>query len=176
MAATSSTPTLSGSDQSIASLTPYLLPEAATPAQAAYRIDKVLVKKGKRRMLLLQDGEPVRQYRISLGRNPKGHKLFSGDQRTPEGIYTLDARNAESDFYKSIRISYPNQEDRRKAEAWGQNPGGSIMIHGLPNDADEWAFAYTGLDWTQGCIAVNNNEMDEIWQLVQNGTTIEIRP
>ncbi|MDX1588365.1 MAG: L,D-transpeptidase family protein [Oleiphilaceae bacterium] len=149
---------------------------ATADAAKPYRVDKVLVKKSERRLWLLQEGKPVREYRISLGSNPVGHKLFSGDHRTPEGRYTLDARNANSDFYKSIRISYPNQEDRRKAEAWGQDPGDAIMIHGLPNEAEDWAFAYVGLDWTEGCIAVTNEAMDEIWQLVKNGTTIEIRP
>jgi len=149
---------------------------SSAPMRDPGPIDEILVKKGERRMMLMQNGEPVRHYRISLGRNPEGHKLYYGDKRTPEGRYTLNGRNPNSDFYKSISISYPNSEDRRKAEAWGMDPGGSIMIHGLPNDAGEWAFAFPGLDWTKGCIAVTNEEMDEIWQLVEDGTPIEIRP
>lgn len=140
------------------------------------RINQVLVRKQERRLYLMADDIVVRSYRVSLGDNPVGHKLYEGDQRTPEGSYTLDWRNSESDFYKSIHISYPNETDRSQAEAWGLDPGGSIMIHGLPNEAGDLAFAYIGLDWTNGCIAVDNAEMDEIWQLVSDGTPIKILP
>ncbi len=140
------------------------------------RINQVLVRKQERRLYLMADEIVVRSYRVSLGDNPVGHKLYEGDKRTPEGSYTLDWRNSESDFYKSIHISYPNDTDRSQAEAWGQDPGGSIMIHGLPNEAGDLAFAYIGLDWTNGCIAVDNAEMDEIWQLVSDGTPIKILP
>jgi murein L,D-transpeptidase YafK len=139
-------------------------------------VNRVLVKKGQRRLYLMNGEEIVRSYRISLGDNPEGHKLYEGDERTPEGDYTLDWRNSSSDFYKSIHISYPSAKDREMAENWGLDPGGSIMIHGLPNGAGDMAFAYTGLDWTNGCIAVNNQEMDEIWQLVNDGTPIRIIP
>ena len=139
-------------------------------------VDAVVVKKSERQLLLLSDGEPVKRYRISLGDNPVGHKLYEGDQRTPEGSYVLDWRNADSRFYKSIHISYPSYRDRELAEAWGLNPGGSIMIHGLPNEAGDLSFAYEGLDWTEGCIAVSNEAMDEIWQLVSDGTPITILP
>lgn len=140
------------------------------------QITEVLVKKQDRRMFLLAGDEVVRSYRIGLGDNPSGHKLHEGDERTPEGQYILDWRNANSDFHKSIHISYPNEEDRELAAAWGLNPGGSIMIHGLPNDVEGMEFAYLGLDWTDGCIAVSNAEMDEIWQLVTDGTRIRILP
>lgn len=139
-------------------------------------VSQVLVRKEERRLYLMSGEEIVRSYRIGLGDNPTGHKLFEGDERTPEGKYTLDWRNPESDFYKSIHVSYPNHQDRELAQAWGLDPGGSIMIHGLPNDAGEWAFAFVGLDWTDGCIAVSNEEMDEIWQLVSDGTPIHILP
>ncbi|HEA51815.1 hypothetical protein LCGC14_2506030 [marine sediment metagenome] len=139
-------------------------------------INKVLVKKGQRRLYLMNGEKVIRSYRISLGDNPEGHKLFEGDERTPEGDYTLDWRNSGSDFYKSIHISYPSGNDREMAQNWGLDPGGSIMIHGLPNGSGDMAFAYTGLDWTNGCIAVNNQEMDEIWQLVNDGTPIRIVP
>ena len=142
----------------------------------APRVNQVLVRKEERRLFLMSGDEVIRSYRISLGGNPYGHKLYEGDQRTPEGSYTLDWRNSESDFYKSIHISYPNEQDRSQAAAWGQDPGGSIMIHGLPNGAEDMAFAYLGLDWTEGCIAVANHEMDEIWQLVSDGTPIHILP
>lgn len=139
-------------------------------------VSKVRVHKEKRRMELLSGHEIVRSYRISLGNNPIGHKLYEGDSRTPEGLYTLDFRNYNSDFFKSIRISYPNERDRSQANAWGLNPGGDIMIHGLPNDAGDLAFAFAGLDWTDGCIAVSNEEMAEIWELVSVGTPIRILP
>ena len=155
-----------------------LLAITALPAMAAAdpRVDEVRVIKSERQLFLIQDGEKVREYRVSLGRNPKGHKLYEGDNRTPEGRYELDWRNANSDFHKSIHISYPNEEDRYLAQSWGLDPGSSIMIHGLPNEAGDWAFAYEGLDWTDGCIAVSNQDMDEIWELVPLGTPIEIRP
>ncbi len=139
-------------------------------------VSRVVVRKGERRLYLMDGEDVVRSYRISLGDNPEGHKLYEGDERTPEGDYTLDWRNAESDFYKSIHISYPSERDQELASAWGLDPGGSIMIHGLPNNVGDMAFAYTGLDWTDGCIAVTNEEMDEIWQLVSNGTPISIHP
>lgn len=140
------------------------------------QVSEVLVRKQERRMYLMAGDEVIRSYRIGLGDNPSGHKLYEGDERTPEGDYTLDWRNSNSDFYKSIHISYPNEEDLELASAWGLNPGGSIMIHGLPNGAEGMGFAYLGLDWTDGCIAVSNAEIDEIWQLVTDGTPIRILP
>ncbi|MGM0449695.1 MAG: L,D-transpeptidase family protein [Pseudomonadota bacterium] len=139
-------------------------------------VDRVLVLKSERQLHLIRDDERVASYRISLGPEPEGHKLFAGDNRTPEGQYQLDWRNPDSDYYRSIHISYPNREDREEAQAWGQDPGGNIMIHGLPNDAGDLAFAFEGLDWTDGCIAVDNRAMDEIWRRVTAGTPIEIRP
>jgi len=149
---------------------------ATAISDATPHADRVLVIKSERRLYLIRDGKRIESFRVSLGQEPEGHKLFAGDNRTPEGQYTLDWRNPESDYYRSIHISYPNSEDRRKARAWGQDPGGNIMIHGLPNDADKWNFAFEGLDWTDGCIAVNNRAMDEIWRRVTVGTPIEIRP
>lgn len=149
-----------------------------TPYESAQtqNVSKVIVRKQERRLYLMDGNNMVRSYRISLGDNPDGHKLYEGDERTPEGDYILDWRNDQSDFYKSIHISYPSEQDRALASAWGLDPGGSIMIHGLPNGVGDLAFAYTGLDWTDGCIAVNNEEMDEIWQLVSDGTPISIFP
>ncbi|QSP96457.1 L,D-transpeptidase family protein [Marinobacter salinisoli] len=152
------------------------MPVRATAQQESLNISQVLVRKGERRLYLMNGEEVVKSYRVSLGDNPEGHKLYEGDERTPEGDYVLDWRNASSDFYKSIHISYPNQKDLEQASAWGLDPGGSIMIHGLPNEAGDMAFAYRGLDWTDGCIAVTNEEMDEIWQLVADGTPIRIVP
>ena len=152
------------------------MPSAHPVPESASEITRVLVKKSERRLYLMSGEQVIRSFRISLGDSPKGHKLYEGDERTPEGNYTLDWRNAESDFYKSIHISYPRARDLELASAWGLDPGGSIMIHGLPNEAGDMAFAYAGLDWTDGCIAVSNEAMDEIWQQVANGTPISIRP
>ncbi|MBZ2169644.1 MULTISPECIES: murein L,D-transpeptidase family protein [Marinobacter] len=152
------------------------MPMPASSQAESLDISQVLVRKGERRLYLMDGERVVKSYRVSLGDNPEGHKLYEGDERTPEGDYVLDWRNASSDFYKSIHISYPNEQDREQARAWGQDPGGSIMIHGLPNEVGDMAFAYRGLDWTDGCIAVTNEEMDEIWQLVADGTPIRIVP
>ena len=152
------------------------MPGADVFSPEAVEVSRVLVRKSERRLYLMDGDQVVKSYRISLGDNPEGHKLYEGDERTPEGDYTLDWRNASSDFYKSIHISYPSEQDRELAHSWGLSPGGSIMIHGLPNDAGDMAFAYRGLDWTDGCIALSNAEIAELWSLVPDGTPIEIRP
>jgi len=142
-------------------------------------VDRVLVKKGERRLELHKDGQVYRTYKISLGDNPRGHKLMEGDERTPEGNYILDWRNPNSSYYKSIHVSYPNALDRSVARSLGVSPGGMIMIHGLPNwlSSSRLAEEYRRLDWTNGCIAVGSNqEMEEIWRLVRDGTPITILP
>lgn len=138
--------------------------------------DSVLVDKSEQKLYLLKAGHPFREYQIILGKNPKGHKRKKGDERTPEGRYVLDWRNPDSNFYKSIHISYPSARDLASAKARGVNPGGMIMIHGFPNNMD-WAKAILkDWNWTDGCIAVSNQEMDEIWLAVRDGTPIEIVP
>lgn len=136
-------------------------------------VDTVLVVKSERTLYLKSNGEILRRYPVALGPVPWGHKQQEGDERTPEGRYILDYKNAESRFYKSIRVSYPNLRDRLRAEQLGVDPGGNIMIHGQPDGAEEGAQLF---NWTDGCIAVSNQHMDEIWQLVTVGTPIEIRP
>jgi len=146
--------------------------EAAVEGQA----DRVLVVKSERTLYLMREGEPYRSYPVSLGSSPRGHKRFSGDARTPEGVYWLEYKNSGSPFYRSIRISYPNEEDRAHARALGLDPGGDIMIHGQPLDS-EWPEEVSLMfDWTNGCIAVTNDAMEEIWSQVPVGTLIEIRP
>ena len=140
------------------------------------KIDNVVVSKHDRTLTLLSKGKAIRSYRISLGGQPLGHKQQEGDHKTPEGHYILDRRNPKSKFYKSIHISYPNEEDRKRAAARGVSPGGDIMLHGLPNGFGWLKDAHLSLDWTDGCIAVTDKEMDEIWELVPNGTPIEINP
>ncbi len=137
--------------------------------------DRIVVEKAARRMHLMRTGATLKTYRIALGRNPVGHKEQEGDSRTPEGIYVIDARNPGSRFHLSLRVSYPNAEDRRRASARGMSPGGDIFIHGLPNGAGADAL-FAGRDWTDGCIAVTNAEIREIWAMVKDGTPTEIRP
>lgn len=146
----------------------------AGPAQAG--VDLVRVEKSERRMDLLDGHRVVRSYAVALGANPVGHKQREGDERTPEGAYVLDWRNPASRFHRSIHISYPNAADRMDAEHRGENPGGDIMIHGQPNGWGWWGWLLQYFDWTNGCIAVTDAEMDEIWALVPDGTRIEITP
>ncbi len=138
--------------------------------------DLVVVKKSNRKLYLYSGDRLLKSYNIRLGKNPVGHKLQRGDSRTPEGRYLLDWRNPQSRFHRSIHISYPNAQDRRRALELGVDPGDSIMIHGLPNryrDAEEF---FMSRDWTEGCIAVSNRAMSEIWRMVANNTVIEIHP
>jgi murein L,D-transpeptidase YafK len=146
-------------------------------ASSEYAVDQVRVIKHERKLYLMSGDRIVRSYDISLGQNPEGHKRFSGDYRTPEGRYELDWRNANSRFYRSIHISYPGPDDVARATARGLNPGNHIMIHGLPNETEHDSSAFLGVDWTDGCVAVNDNrQMDEIWSLVNDGTPIYILP
>ena len=139
-------------------------------------IDRVVVSKTQRRLALYAGDDEIASYRVALGSDPTGHKTFRGDSRTPEGQYTLNYRNAQSDFYKSIHISYPNEEDLAAATEADVPAGGNVMIHGLPNGR-EWAGPLYNLhDWTDGCIAVTNRELEEIWRAVPDGTPIEIEP
>lgn len=138
------------------------------------KADLVLVFKAERRLELRLQGRTLRSYRIALGGNPVGHKVQEGDARTPEGLYQLDWRNASSQFYKSIHISYPSQLDSDRAFGMDVDPGGMIMIHGLPNDFPPGRDGYFERDWTNGCIAVRNDEMEEIWHAVDDGTPIMI--
>jgi L,D-peptidoglycan transpeptidase YkuD (ErfK/YbiS/YcfS/YnhG family) len=138
--------------------------------------DRVHVDKGERKLHLMHRGEIMRSYAISLGKNPIGHKRREGDMRTPEGEYVLDWRNPGSDFFMSMHISYPNEHDLRDARRRGVNPGSMIMIHGLPNDAEASRTDYLFEDWTDGCIAVSNQAMIDIWLSVPDNTPISITP
>ena len=136
--------------------------------------DYLVVDKTKRMLVAYSNGKPIRAYRdIQFGDAPKGHKRFQGDERTPEGVYRIDWRNPQSRFHLSLRISYPNANDRQFASQYGLSPGGDIFIHGQPNQLP--AGRMRG-DWTDGCIALSNEEIEELWQIVPNGTPIEIRP
>jgi len=139
-------------------------------------VDRVMVWKSERKMYLLADHAVVREYNIALGTNPRGPKRMEGDGRTPEGTYILDFKNPDSAFYKSIHVSYPNSADKRRAARSGVDPGGEIVIHGQRNGFHPVSWGSQRFDWTDGCIAVTNAEMDELWRLVSVGTVIEIRP
>ena len=139
-------------------------------------VDKVLVVKSQHRLMLFKDGEVLRSYEVALGKEPLGAKMCRGDKKTPEGSYVLDRRNPFSRFHRAIHISYPNRADRERAQEQGVSPGGEVMIHGLPRGKEQMGELHTMIDWTDGCIAVTNEQMDEIWRLVADGTPIEIRP
>ena len=163
-------------------------PVAATPAKKlsplasamsrpkTFSADSMVLDKSERRLTLYNRGEVVKEYEVALGTNPVGQKLHRGDGRTPEGMYYIEGRNPESKYHLSLRISYPAESDRKRAERLGNTAGGDIMIHGLPP-----AFATVGAlhrqqDWTLGCVAVTNEEIEEIWRSVPNGAWIQIRP
>jgi murein L,D-transpeptidase YafK len=138
--------------------------------------DKVVVRKSERKLQLMRDGEAFRTFDIALGIAPLGHKEEEGDNRTPEGTYWLDLRNPRSDYFLSIRVSYPNDTDRRLARQKGVDPGGQIMIHGQPNAPTYSAAYYRQADWTNGCIAVSNSDMIDIWLMTPKRVPIEILP
>ncbi len=138
------------------------------------RADLVVVRKSQYSMTLLKDGKPIRQYWIALGENPRGPKVRKGDKRTPEGRYLLDYKKENSNFHRAIHISYPNLDDLNRAKALGVEPGNMVMVHGQPNTAKDKSVQRS--NWTNGCIALLNHDMDEFWQLVEPGTPIEIRP
>jgi len=139
-------------------------------------VDFVRVVKSERKLMLFSGGQVIREFKVVLGGNPRGHKQHEGDQRTPEGSYTLDYKKSDSVFYKAIHISYPNEDDMAAAKERGVNPGGQIMIHGQKNVSGRLAILSELIDWTNGCIALKNEEMDELWGQITEGTKIEILP
>ena len=146
------------------------------PASDFPLADRVLVEKSARKLHLLKNGVPFRTFDIALGQVPEGHKEMEGDERTPEGVYLLDARNPDSDYFLSIHISYPNGRDRAAARSKGVDPGGAIMIHGQPNVPTYSVAYYAREDWTDGCIAVSNSDMIDIWLMTPEDVPIEIVP
>ena len=138
--------------------------------------DKVLIEKKERRLTLRSKGEVIKTYKMALGGNPVGPKERQGDNKTPEGTYIIDSRNRNSGYHLSLHISYPNEKDKMRAKELGVSPGGDIMIHGIKNGLSWVGASHAEVDWTKGCIAVTDEEMEEIYRLVPNGTIIEIRP
>jgi murein L,D-transpeptidase YafK len=149
---------------------------AQLPRAEPVKADLVIVRKKDRTLELRRAGRTITTFPIALGPSPAGPKRKEGDGRTPEGVYTLDWRNSSSQFYRAIHISYPRGDDLLHALRWGVSPGGLIMLHGLPNGVSAARVGHPWSDWTNGCIAVTNEEMDEIWSMVDDGTTIIIYP
>lgn len=153
-----------------------VLAVAPSATAATRQADLIVVEKSKRVMTLYARRKPLKTYRIALGGNPSGHKEQEGDSRTPEGRYVIDAKNPWSSFHLSLRISYPNRRDRAAAQAKGVSPGGQIMIHGTPDYLAAIQSVGVMRDWTAGCIAVTNAEIEEIYAMVSVGTRIVIKP
>jgi murein L,D-transpeptidase YafK len=146
------------------------------PDVSTDRVDRILVIKSERKMYLQSAGRTLRTFDISLGLVPEGAKQREGDFRTPEGVYYIESKNTRSDFFLALKVSYPNENDRARARAKGVDPGGQIMIHGLPNVPKYPESRYLGSDWTDGCIAVSNSDMVDLWLMTSVATPIEIRP
>ena len=138
--------------------------------------DRILIEKTQRRLILISKGEVLKIYKIALGGNPNGPKERQGDNKTPEGTYFIDSRNKDSNYHLSLHLSYPNERDKKRANELGVSPGGNIMIHGIKNGFSWAGDFHSESDWTKGCIAVTDQEIEEIGKLAQNGTVVEIRP
>ena len=149
---------------------------ASSPAFALPHADRIVVHKKAHTMELMHAGKVIKTYKIALGRNPIGPKQREGDFRTPQGVYVINSRNAKSQCHRSLHISYPNAADRERARRLGVSPGGDVSIHGILNGYSYLCAAHRRWDWTYGCIAVTDEEIDEIWKLVPNGAPIEILP
>lgn len=139
-------------------------------------IDRIVVEKATRKLSVFREGRVLKTYTIALGANPVGHKEEEGDMKTPEGVYTIDYRNPQSDFHLALHVSYPSVQDSAHAAERGVSAGCDIMIHGLPNGQGANADNYRDKDWTAGCIAVTDEEIEELWRITPDGTPIEIRP
>jgi lipoprotein-anchoring transpeptidase ErfK/SrfK len=146
------------------------------PLPAGTTIDRILVEKSAKRLSIFRDGNQVKRYRIALGRNPVAAKQEEGDMKTPEGMYQIDSRNAQSSFHLALHISYPSDEDNQRAAARGISAGSDIMIHGIQNGRGWIGAFHRWKNWTAGCIALTDEEIEELWRVTPDGTTIEIRP
>lgn len=149
---------------------------APVPALADGAVDRILVEKAAHRMTLFAGGRAVRTYRVSLGRGGLAPKTREGDKRTPEGRYRIVGRNPRSAYHLALRIGYPTPRQAADARRRGVAPGGDIMIHGLPNGRGLLAPLYAGHDWTDGCVAVTDPEIEEVWRLTRDGASVEITP
>jgi murein L,D-transpeptidase YafK len=165
------TPSSSQSAENVSTVTPGPGLSAQLPIA-----DEIVVRKSERKLYLLRRGEVIRSYRVALGLQPQGPKEHAGDFRTPEGHYQLTRRNTRSDYFLSIQVSYPNADDMRRAHNQHLDPGGSIMIHGLPNNLRHPPDYYATADWTDGCIALSNSDMVEVWLMTQDNVRVDILP
>jgi murein L,D-transpeptidase YafK len=155
----------------------------ALPAAGPFRgggpvalADSVVIEKKAHRLTLYHMGRPLRSYLVALGAQPMGDKLSAGDRRTPEGVFSVEDRNPFSQYHLSLRLSYPDSAHRARAEAAGVSPGGDIMIHGLPNGRGKTGAFHRTADWTNGCVALTDEEIEEIWNVVPIGTPVQIKP
>ncbi len=146
------------------------------PLPAGTAIDRIVVEKSAKRLLVFRNGNQIKSYRIALGRNPVGAKQEEGDMKTPEGIYKIDSRNGQSSFHLALHVSYPSDEDNQRAAARSVSAGSDIMIHGIQNGCGWIGAFHRWKDWTAGCIAVTDEEIEELWRVTPDGTAIEIRP
>ena len=146
------------------------------PLPTGTTIDRIVIEKSARKLSVLANGKMLKTYRVALGRNPVGAKQQEGDDKTPEGTYNIDGRNPQSNFHLGLHVSYPSAQDKAHAAARGVSAGFDIMIHGIQNGRG-WIGAFHRLsDWTAGCIALTDEEMEELWRVTPDGTTVEIRP
>jgi murein L,D-transpeptidase YafK len=157
-------------------LIPLVFAATAEARKLAAPVTRIVVEKQKRLMTVYDGPRAMKTYRIALGGNPKGHKQHEGDSRTPEGHYVIDAKNPQSSFHLSLKISYPNRQDTRAARRKGLSPGGAIMIHGTPSGLATLNAMGFYSDWTAGCIAVSDTEIEELFASVRVGTPIIIKP
>ena len=139
-------------------------------------VDSIVVEKKARKLILFRDGKAMRTYLVALGASPKGDKLRAGDNKTPEGLFYIDARQPNSKYHLALHISYPDAAHRERSAAIGADPGGDIMIHGLPNGLGSAGAAHRQNDWTNGCVALTDQEIEQIWSVVPIGTPVEIKP
>lgn len=138
--------------------------------------DSVVVEKRARRLTLYHLGRPFKQYRVALGGQPVGDKVSAGDRRTPEGVFSVVGRNENSDYHLALRLSYPDERHQNIADSLGVSPGGDIMIHGLPAGRGQVGARHRSVDWTNGCVAVTDEEIEELWNAVPVGTPVQIKP
>jgi len=138
--------------------------------------DSIVVEKARRTLTLYQAGFPVRAYRVALGKQPLGDKVQRGDGRTPEGVFHIDFKNSQSKYHMALHVSYPDAAHLQRANQLGVSPGGDIMVHGLPPAFADYGASHSEFDWTEGCIAVSDKEIEEIWRAVPSGVAIQIKP
>lgn len=159
---------------SVSGLIYNIYPENKLPSDV--QVDSLVVFKSQHKMLAYQQGQLLKTYKVSLGDDPSGHKVFEGDEKTPEGLYSINTKNDKSGYHKNLGISYPNAQDIKHAKSIGKSPGGDIKIHGLRNGFGLINKFQRWFNWTNGCVALTNPEIDELYRSVELGTRIQIKP